>query len=182
MFTKTKSRTAKKPSRSKGAKTKQKVWVGGKRGKPVFYKRWEFYAAGLLFGLIGIALLVLTQAATGPVECKSLSSSGSTIKFCVATMPAYSALRATADYVAVDTKSPMTSATLSLELCSPQTLACTPIDTSSTILLYTTSQPRYQHLYTHGVTLLRGALYRTSFTMTTKAGRNLKKDSTPNNT
>lgn len=171
MATNTKNRTAKK--------TKTKVRVGGKKSKPVFYKRWQFYTTGIVFGIIGIVLLVLAQAATSPVNCKSLANSGSTVKFCVATMPAYSALRATADYVAVDNNSPQTSGTLALELCSPQTLICTPIDTSNQVLLYTTSQPRYQHMYTHGVTLLRGALYRTCLTMTTKAGWELNHDCTP---
>ena len=170
MATNAKNRTTKK--------TKPKVKVGGKRSKPVFYKRWQFYATGIVFGIIGIVLLVLTQAATTPVNCKSMASSGSTVKFCVQAMPTYSALRATADYVAVDNNSPQTSGTLALELCSPQTLICTPIDTSTQVLLYTTSQPRYQHMYTHGVTLLRGATYRACLTMTTKAGWSLNHNCT----
>jgi beta-glucanase (GH16 family) len=179
MFTKTKKRTTKKSTGSRSAKTKSRILVGGKRSKPVFYKRWQFYAVGLVFGALGVAFLVLTKATTVPVNCKSLAYSGSTVKFCVTPMPTYGALRATAEYVAANTSSVMKTGNLSLEICSPQTLICTPTDTSSEVRLYTTSQPRYQHLYTHGVRLLRGAVYRTCFSMSTQAGWNLKNACTP---
>lgn len=175
---KTKSRSTKRPTSSKSTKAKAKVRSGGKNNKPVWYKRWRLYAFGVVFGVTGSAILLLTHAETGPVNCKSLASAGSTMNFCVATMPSYGALRATADYVAADTASPMTSGSLSLELCSPQTLICNPVDTSSQVQLYTASQPRYQHMYTRGVTLLRGAVYRTCLAATTKSGWSFNRECT----
>lgn len=177
MFKTSKNRTRKNTTTT--VNTKKRKRSGKKVNWPVWYKRWQIYAFGVVFGAIGAAALIFTQAATEPANCKSLSSSGSTVKFCVAAMTNYNALRATADYVAVDNSSPMTSGSLSLELCSPQTLVCSPIDTSSQVLLYTASQPRYQHMYTHGVTLLRGAVYRTCISMTTSPGWTLKHNCSP---
>lgn len=169
---------AKKPTSAQKNRKRLKVITGGKKATNPFYKRWQFYVTGLFFGVVGVVLVLFLNATTTPTNCRSLASSGNTVKFCVTALPAYNSLRATADYVAADTKSTMTSGTISLELCSPQTLLCTVAGTSSQVLLYTNSQPRYQYLYTQGTRFLRGALYRACFTMNTKAGWNIKRECT----
>jgi beta-glucanase (GH16 family) len=161
--------------RSKAVKSKspKKVQI-----KTPWYRRWQLLAFVLIFAVGGVAFLHFSHADSN-VSCKSLTSEGNTVKFCTYASAPYNALLSTADYVAATNSTVMTSATVQLELCSPQTLICKSVDPSSTIRLYNASQPRYQRLYTHGVTLLRGALYRTCLTMTTGSGWTLNHSCTP---
>lgn len=153
----------------KNPKVRQAVRSSNKRKRSPWYKKWQFWAVVAVFGLAGSLFLWLTNA-NSSVNCTALGQSGNTVNFCTAAAPNYNALLATADYVAATNSSTMTSATLNLQVCSPQTLKCKTVDSSNTIKLYNTSQPRYQRLYTHGITFLRGALYRTCFSMTTQIG------------
>lgn len=179
MFKKSNPRTSKKTVATKSSRSKPKSKPRGRLRFPVLSRRMQLLAFGLSFGLFGAAFLLLTRAATSPENCKSLSSTGNNVKICVAALPTYSSLRATAEHVAADTNSTLSSATVWFELCSPQTLKCTAMDSSNQIRLYTTSQPRYQHLYTQGTRFLLGAVYRTCFSMTNKAGWSLNHECTP---